>query len=78
MRQFLKQEVIDKIKDNDPVIFQIATVMNRKYRTVIYWLTNNDIILTTSTILTIIKDSGEFPEGYDLTELREEPEEARA
>ena len=72
MRQYLKPEIKQRLKNDEPLQMKIALALDRKFRTVENWVRDNNIMLTTSTVLDMIRKHYGFKKTEPLTEERED------
>lgn len=53
------QDVLNVLRNNEPLQFAIAQGMNRKFRTIERWVRDNDEMLgSTAVVLIIAKETG--------------------
>ena len=52
----IKTDVLERLKADEELQFAIAQGMNKKFRTVGYWLKTNDEMLASKAVVLIIKD----------------------
>lgn len=55
MLRKVKPSVLHQMLDNEPLLLKIAKVMDKKFRTVEVWVRENNIMLTTATVMDLIK-----------------------
>ena len=67
MRQYLKPEVKQKLKDDEALQFKVAQAMDKKFRTVERWIKEDHVLLTTSTVLDVIRKHIGYKENEPLT-----------
>lgn len=63
----LKQEIIDKIRKDKTVKLLLALELNKSYPSIVRYIDNNDIILTTDAALNIISSHFNIPKEELLT-----------
>jgi hypothetical protein len=55
MRQVIKPDVLQRIKDDETLIFMIANNLDKRFRTVYQWVLDNSSQLQAPAVLMIIK-----------------------
>jgi hypothetical protein len=68
MRQVIKSEVLQRIKDDEVLIFQIAQFLGKKFRTVYQWVLDNSDSLQVPAVLEMIKERFAFIEDSEVLE----------
>lgn len=68
MRQVIKTEVLQRIKDDETLIFQIAQFLGKKFRTVYQWVLDNGDLLQTPAVLQMIKERFGFKKDSEVLE----------
>ena len=74
MRQ-IKAEVLQRIKDDENLILEVAHHLGRRFRTVYQWVLDNGEQLQTPAVLEIIRKKFGF---LDASKMLEEKKKARA
>lgn len=69
MLQVLKNEFKLRVKTDELLQAKIATATQKKISTVKRWLDEDHIMLTTSTVLDVIREHVGIKKGVDLTEV---------
>ena len=50
------QEVLNKLREDEKLVFKISQGMNRRFRTVENWVRDNDEMLASKAVVLIIKE----------------------
>lgn len=72
----IKPAVSKTIRDNDAIVYKIATSLHKRFRTVYQWLLSNDEFLTSPAVLSIIREETGLTDVEIIEEV--EPEKKRA
>jgi len=68
MRQVIKSEVLQRIKDDEALIFEIAQFLGKKFRTVYRWVLDNSDHLQIPAVLQMVKDKLELKDDSEVLE----------
>lgn len=66
--QILNEQYIKAVMNDELLIAKIAQATGRKISSIKRWLQNNDELLTTATVLSVIRGHLELDPGTILTE----------
>ena len=67
MKQQLKTEILNRVKEDESLQVKIALFLNRKFRTVYRWVLDNDEMLTAPAVLHMIREHFGYSEDTQLT-----------
>jgi hypothetical protein len=69
--QILQDKYLNQVKDDELLLAKIANATGRKISSIKRWIANNDELLTTATVLTVIREHLNIVETESLTEEKE-------
>lgn len=72
MRQVIKTDVLNRIKEDETLIFMIANNLDKKFRTVYQWVLDNGSQLQAPAVMMIIKKRLSLTENEILETAEEE------
>lgn len=72
MRQVIQSKILQRIKDDETLIFMIANNLDKKFRTVYQWVLDNAPQLQAPAVMQIIKKRFSLSDQEILEEVQEE------
>jgi hypothetical protein len=71
MRQVIKLAVLQRIKEDEVLIFEIAQFLGKKFRTVYQWVLDNSDLLQAPAVLQMIKERFQITDDSEILEETE-------
>jgi hypothetical protein len=71
MSQVIKSEILQKIKEDEALIFEIAQATGKKFRSVYRWACKNTDELVAPVVLQMIKDRFKIVNDSEILESAE-------